>query len=204
VVKKLLLMASDTLPVNNDGASASAVLNEADFENLFQKNYASLCAYCEIKYGLSAETSRDIVQSSFLKLWEARHSLEAIAAARAYLFKIATNSSLDLIKHHQMRSKKEQHLMKAGNPPLLADGYQHIDFKELQVAVDAAIAEFPDQMRRIFIMCKIDGMTYSAAAEVLNISVKTIETQMGRALSRMRQKLLRFLICLFLFMQLLF
>ena len=195
-------MASDTLPIANDGPFANAVLSEADFEDLFRNNYASLCAYCEIKYGLSAETSRDCVQSAFLKLWESRHNLAALSAARAYVYRIVSNNCLDIIKHQQVRTKKELHLIKAGNPPMLDDAYQEIDVKELTAAIDATIAEFPEQMRRIFTMCKIEGVKYSMAAETLNVSVKTIETQMGRALSRLRQKLSRFILMMLLFLEL--
>jgi RNA polymerase sigma-70 factor (ECF subfamily) len=79
--------------------------------------------------------------------------------------------------------------MEAGEPVILNDGYENLDFKELNVAIIAALSELPDQMRTIFTMCKIEGMKYAAAAEALNLSVKTVETQMSRALAKMRDKL---------------
>ena len=71
----------------------------------------------------------------------------------------------------------------------LTQVHAQVDFKKLDADVENALAELPEQMKRIFILCKIDGLKYAEAAQSLNISVKTVETQMGRALVRIRSKL---------------
>ncbi|RYY26730.1 MAG: RNA polymerase sigma-70 factor [Chitinophagaceae bacterium] len=185
-------MSADLLSVPGDLAH-SDVVDDALFEELFHLHFAPLCAWCEIKFGFPAETARDTVQSAYLKFWEARHSLSAKDAAKAYLYKIVGNTSLDLIKHQKVKAKKEKHLLQTGEPLLLQDGYESIDFKELHTSVNDAIAELPDQMKKIFILCKMEGLKYNDAATHLNVSVKTIETQMSRALSKLRVKLAKYM-----------
>ena len=185
-------MGSDLLPVPGESPFPTVQINEAVFENLFTQNFAPLCAYCEIRFGMPPSSAKDIVQSAFLKFWESRANISSPVVAKSYLYKIVINSSLDLIKHQKVKTRTEKHLQLAGEPALLQNGYEHIDFRELNAAMEAAISELPDQMRKIFILCKVQGMKYSEAADVLNISVKTVETQMSRALSRLREKLAKF------------
>ena len=197
-------MGSDLQSTSDDSSfTAATSIDEAGFENLFRHNFAPLCAYCEIKFGLPAEISRDTVQSAFLKFWESRGNLSSLNAAKSYLYKIVANSSLDIIKHQKVKTKKEKHLLEAGEPVILNEGYENLDFKELNVAIVAALSELPEQMRTIFTMCKIEGMKYAAAAEALNISVKTVETQMSRALARMRDKLSKYLVLYILILMIL-
>jgi RNA polymerase sigma-19 factor, ECF subfamily len=194
-------MGADLLPIADDGPFTNATfIDEAGFEDLFRQNFGPLCAYCELKFGLPSEVARDTVQSAFLKFWESRENLNSVTAAKAYIYKIVANSSLDIIKHHKVKLKREKHLLATGEPPVLGDSFQSLDFKELNAAIDEALAELPDQMRKIFTLCKIDGLKYAETAETLNISVKTVETQMGRALQRMRVRLSKFLTYLLLYL----
>ncbi len=185
-------MSADLL-ANPDDLAHNDVVDDALFKELFHLHFAPLCAWCEIKFGFPAETARDTVQSAFLKFWEARNNLSATGAAKAYLYKTVGNACLDLIKHQKVKTKKEKHLLQAGEPLFLQNGYESIDFKELHTCVNDAIAELPDQMKRVFILCKIEGLKYSDAAAKLNVSVKTVETQMSRALSKLRVKLAKFI-----------
>jgi RNA polymerase sigma-70 factor, ECF subfamily len=181
-------------PLSVSGDTAAGVIDDALFAELFQQHFAPLCAWCEIKFGFPPETARDTVQSAFLKFWESRNNLSAAGAAKAYLYKTVGNHCLDLIKHQKVKTQKEKHLLQAGEPDLLQNGYENIDFKELNASVSHAIAELPEQMRKVFILCKLEGMKYNDVASHLNVSVKTVETQMGRALAKLRLKLAKYLV----------
>ncbi|HTE24631.1 RNA polymerase sigma-70 factor [Flavitalea sp.] len=186
-------MGSDLVTIlDNVPYTAAVTIDEAGFEDLFRQNFAPLCAYCEIKFGLPAEVARDTVQSAFLKFWESRGNLSSSNAAKSYLYKTVANSSLDIIKHQKVKTRKEKHLLAVGEPGIINDSYENLDFKELNIAIDAAMSELPEQMRTIFTLCKVEGMKYAVVAEALNISVKTVETQMSRALARMRNKLSKY------------
>src|SRR5687768_2965292 len=102
-----------------------AVIDDVLFAELFQLHFAPLCAWCEIKFGFPAETARDTVQSAFLKFWEARNNLSSAAAAKAYLYKTVGNSSLDLIKHQKVITRKEKHLLQTGESGFLQNGYEN-------------------------------------------------------------------------------
>ncbi len=140
------------------------VLDDRNFETLFKDNYAPLCAFCSIKFKLTSEKAEDIVQGSFLKLWEVRHSLSSQLAAKAYLYKIVTNSTLDLLKHQKVKEKSEKKILQSNTASILDKSFENIDFKKLDVDVENALAELPEQMRRIFILCKIEGLKYSETA----------------------------------------
>ena len=186
-------MSANPLSVAGDTTPA-AVIDEVQFAELFQLHFAPLCAWCGIKFGLPAETARDTVQSAFLKFWESRKNLTAAAAAKAYLYKTVGNSCLDLIKHQKVKTQKEKHLLQTGEPGFLENGYESIDFRELNISVNDAVAELPEQMRKIFILCKMEGLKYQDVAAQLNVSVKTVETQMSRALAKLRLKLAKYLV----------
>jgi len=186
-------MSANPLSVAGD-TTPGAVIDEVQFAELFQLHFAPLCAWCGIKFGFSAETARDTVQSAFLKFWESRNNLTAAGAAKAYLYKTVGNSCLDLIKHQKVKTQKEKHLLQAGEPGFLQNGYESIDFRELNISVNDAIAELPEQMRKIFILCKMEGLKYQDVAAQLNVSVKTVETQMSRALAKLRLKLAKYLV----------
>jgi RNA polymerase sigma-70 factor (ECF subfamily) len=68
-----------------------------------------------------------------------------------------------------------------------------LDLKQLRNAIDSAIAELPDQMRKIFELNRHDGLKYTEIAKHLNLSIKTVETQMSRALLKLRKKLAAFI-----------
>jgi RNA polymerase sigma-70 factor (ECF subfamily) len=68
-----------------------------------------------------------------------------------------------------------------------------LDLKQLRDAIDRAIAELPEQMRKIFELNRHDGLKYTEIATRLNLSIKTVETQMSRALLKLRQKLAAFI-----------
>jgi RNA polymerase sigma-70 factor (ECF subfamily) len=72
-------------------------------------------------------------------------------------------------------------------------GYGSADFKELKSNIDHAVKEMPEQMRNVFVLAKYSGFTYLEIAHQLGISVKTVETQMSRALVRLRIQLTRYL-----------
>lgn len=174
--------------------------NETAFETLFKEHFAPLCAYCQIKFGFPSEIARDLVQTAFLKFWEARQSLSDPRAAKSYLYKIVANSSLDFIKHQKVKTKKEKHLLEVGEPSIL-NSYERLDFKQLDADISAALLELPEQMRKVFIRCKMEGVKYADVAQELHISVKTVETQMCRALARMRERLAKYQIFWIAFLQ---
>jgi len=176
--------------------------NETAFEMFFREYFGPLCAYCQYKFGVDLEQAKDTVHASFLKLWETRDRISDETTAKAYLYKIVGNLSLDLIKHKKVRDKKEKQLLRQELSANQFSGFENADLKQLGADIDKAVSELPEQMRKVFELCRYDGLKYSEVASQLSISVKTVETHMSRALIKLRQKLSDYLVlfCIVLYL----
>lgn len=133
-----------------------------------------------------------MVHTTFCKIWDRRKNLEIKESLEAYLYKSVYNNCITLLR------KKKQYAMYVDQGAI--DLYfnriiqnPHAELKlidsEYRKYILSAINELPDRCREIFIRCKIDGMTYPEVAGLLEISVKTVETQMSTALKRLRKNL---------------
>lgn len=169
-------------------------LDKAAFKELFKKHYPPLCIYCKLKYGFDIYLAEDIVHSGFIKLWESRQTLAADISPRAYLYKIVDNLSLNTLRHEKVKQQHAAYLLKTTSEDISETTFNSIDLKELSSAIDTAIAELPEQMRIIFELRKYEGLKYAEIATRLNISVKTVDTQISRAMTKLKEKLSRFLI----------
>ena len=138
-----------------------------------------------------------MVHTAFIKLWETRQNISPGVSVKSYLYKIITNNCHDLIKHEKVKlAYRKTVLENASNRSV--DEFQNADIKEMAANIDKAVAELPDQMRRIFELSRYEGMKYGEIAGHLDISVKTVETQMSRALVKLREKLAHYLLSIFI------
>jgi RNA polymerase sigma-70 factor (ECF subfamily) len=167
--------------------------DDAYFGDFFKKHFLSLCAYCQFKYGLDLDMAKEVVHTGFIKLWDARHQLMPGVSPKSYLYKIITNNILDILKHRKITQQHVQFVLQAGFEDTVTYSFDDVDVKQLQADIEAAIAELPEQMRRIFELSRFEGLKYAQIAGQLNISIKTVETQIGRALVKLREKLSSYL-----------
>lgn len=188
-------MSTNDIQNNFEGIPAgNSGFNKVAFKELFNKHYPSLCIYCRLKYGFNIHVAEDIVHSGFIKLWENRQTLAADTSPRAYLYKIVDNLSINTLRHEKVKQQHASYLLKTTSEDISETTFNSIDLKELSSAIDAAIAELPEQMRIIFELRKFEGLKYTEIANRLNLSVKTVDTQLTRAMAKLKDKLLRFLI----------
>jgi len=171
-------------------------LDKAAFKELFKKHYPPLCIYCKLKYDFDIHLAEDIVHSGFIKLWETRQTLAADISPIPYLYKIVDNLSLNTLRHQKIKQQYVAYQLKTSSDDLSEKDFNSIDIKQLSAAIDLAIAELPEQMRIIFQLRKIEGLKYAEIASRLNISVKTVDTQISRAMIKLKEKLSTFLIFL--------
>ncbi len=175
--------------------------DEEKLETFFKENFKPLCAYCQTKFNLDIDLAKEVVQTGFIKLWETRNHISPGLSAKAYLYKIISNNCLDIIRHEKIKSKYEIHVKKNTVTRLFDENSSPAEVEQLAKAIDKSIAGLPEQMRNIFELSRYQGLKYRQIAELLNISVKTVETQMSRALLKLRQKLTDYLfLILFLVM----
>lgn len=158
-----------------------------DFEEIFRTQYSLLCSYAN-QFLKDTDLSEEVVQEVMFRLWTHRHQIEFETSIRSYLFRAVRNGCLNFLKHGTV--KKEFQLWKESrSPDFQNSGEDTMIISELQERIRKAIDRLPPERRRIFIHSRFDGFTYQQIAEKLDISVKTVENQMGKALKTLREEL---------------
>ncbi|MBA7578041.1 RNA polymerase sigma-H factor [subsurface metagenome] len=164
------------------------------FEQVFNTHYASLCRHAQ-KYVIDLDNAREIVQDTFVKLWEIKHSLTRDTSVKSYLYKAVRNNCLDYLKHIRISNEYKEDLLRK----IMDSGFRSIASpenclnglieKELEDRINDAIASLPDRCREIFELSRFKGLKYREIAKELNISIKTVETQISRAIQSLHKKL---------------
>jgi len=131
----------------------------------------------------------DIVQEVFVKIWESRGKLEDYKLLNSYIFTIAYNNSIDLIRKRINNTKYLEHLKYSASINLTPNIVSQIEFNELKNQVDKLIAKLPDRQKQVYLLHKEEGLTYPEIAEQLGISKNTVENHMVKALKYLRQNM---------------
>jgi len=165
------------------------------FELFFRKFHVMLFAFVN-KFLHDPEEAQEVVQDVFAKIWERRDEIDPANSLKSYLFKIAQNISLNRLKRKKVESKYTEifKLVYIDNREFSA--HESLIAKELDVQIDLSIRKLPKQCRKIFELNRIDGLKYKEIAELLHISIKTVEAQMSKALRSLRIYLSDYLILL--------
>jgi len=161
--------------------------SEASFEEAFKQYYIPLfkIVYPILKNEAVAE---DVIQEVFIKLWNKRNGLYVTGSAKSYLYKVAINAALDeynKVKKLKFTSEDQLDIQKGSTNST----EQLIDQKEMEQQIADALDKLPPACKTIFILSREKELTYQQIADSLEISVKTVENQMGKALRIMREEL---------------
>ncbi|UII27685.1 RNA polymerase sigma-70 factor [Fulvivirga maritima] len=139
-------------------------------------------------FSVSSEDAEEIVQDTFVKLWEKRGELDTEKSLNALLFKIAKNLALNKLKYNDSTKKRiDRYTLYQKTSCNTIE--ERINFKETRKVLNQAIADLPEKRRRIFTLNRIKGLTYREIAEFLNISAGTVEKQMKKALELVYQRI---------------
>lgn len=154
------------------------------FEMLFHTLNTRLIKFC-VFYIRNKEAAEEIVSDVFIKCWESRKNLTEIANLETYLFVAVKNQSFNYLKKFsnihlvQIEASDEVEFVNTFDPE------KEMERKELHFLLDKAIATLPQQACIIFKLIKEDGMKYKEVAEILNISPRTVQTQLFRAMKKL-------------------
>jgi RNA polymerase sigma-70 factor (ECF subfamily) len=159
--------------------------SEASFEVLFNTYYEVLTNYA-FTYMKNMAEAEDIVQQVYINLWENRMKIDIHTSARALLYRAVYNACLNRIKHLKIKSNYEADSFYTNNGEFQQ---QNIGQKELMQRLNLALDMLPEQCRKIFEMSRFEQLRYQEIADQLQLSVKTIENQMGKALKILRVQL---------------
>ena len=160
--------------------------DQAAFDSIFRTHYAHCVRFAQ---GLLRDrsTAEDVAQEVMVELWRRREELAIYESLRAYLLRATRNRSLNQLRHANVQRRAEPHL--AVDEAVAATGASELVAGELKDAIAAAIAELPPGCREVFQLSRSQGLRYAEIAATLGISVKTVESQMGKALKHLRNRL---------------
>jgi RNA polymerase sigma-70 factor (ECF subfamily) len=164
--------------------------DQGAFDAIFRAHYAVLVGLGESMLQ-SRAAAEDVVQEVMLELWRRREEVMIQESLRAYLVRSTRNRALNQIRHANVQRKAEPEL--ARDEAVSATGASQVVAHELREAIAAAIAELPPACREVFMLSRAQGLRYAEIAATLGISVKTVESQMGKALRHMRSRLAQWL-----------
>ncbi|QGY42416.1 RNA polymerase sigma-70 factor [Maribellus comscasis] len=166
--------------------------NQKSFELVFKTYYTRLCTYA-FDYTRQLETAEDLVKDFFLNLWQNREKIEIKTSLSGYLFRSVHNLCLNYLE----RQKKK-------NPEIPSDNLYLIELKqkqpftpdypignllasEMEGQILEIVDKLPEQCREIFKLSRFEELPHKKIAEKLNISERTVKTQIYRALKKIKE-----------------
>jgi RNA polymerase sigma-70 factor (ECF subfamily) len=162
-------------------------LDEAGFEHLFKTYFLSLTHFAR-KYVHDNDTAKEIVHDVFLNLWGKRNSIDSSSSLKSYLFTSVYNRCMNYIRD-QRKFNKDDQVFNIIEQETQEVPYDHLETMELESRIIEALNDLPARCKEIFMLSRFEGTSYAEIAEKLGLSVKTIETQMSKALRILREKL---------------
>ena len=171
------------LPLNQKPPNMDNVCDDKVYSELFRTHSRTVFNYIYYKFG-NEEKAHDAVQEAFVKLWE-NCAKVAPEKARAFVYTVANNLYLNLLKAEKVRLKYQdpRASITEQNPQYL------MEEQEFKAKLEAALAALPENQRTTFLLNRIDGKKYAEIAEMEGVSVKAIEKRMHLALLALREQI---------------
>ena len=165
----------------------TAALNKTNlkFEEMFRTYFTSLCYFAQ-KYIPDLDSSKEIVHSIFISIWEKRDEFDFEKPAKSYLFTSVYNRCMNFIRDQKKFVDSENSELLLENE---AVNNNHLEAAELESRIWKVINNLPEKCREIFVLNRFEDKKYAEIADHLNISVKTVEAQMSKALRVLRDHL---------------
>ena len=166
--------------------------DEPSFEKVYRYFYPRLNYFAK-QYVFNDETSKNIVQDVFTELWDKRNTLQEDSNLNAWLFTVTKNKSLKIISHLKSQKNYDSYLKSRQldvNYIALSDfDTSNFVFEELQVQIIAALEKLSPASRKVFEMSRFEDRKNREIAEELNLSIKTVEAHISKALRSLKADL---------------
>lgn len=156
------------------------------FDAIFRAQYARLVGLAESMLS-DRGTAEEITQDVMLELWRRRETLAIETTLKGYLVRAVRNRALNHIRHQKVVRRAEPLAAAEVTPVPPPD--KDLGLTEIDSAVRSAVAELPPRCREVFELSRAQGLSYAEIAQTMEISVKTVEAQMGKALRTLRERL---------------
>lgn len=177
---------------NNDTQLLQLLSTEGEkvIEQLFRKHYSFLCKSI-YRIIPDEHITEDLAQEVFYELWKKRERIKINTSVKAYLKRAALNKALNYIRDQKIDFRNAP--PKEDLQSQVFSTLQHLSADDLQAQIDNAIDSLPERCRLVFVLSRFEDMSYQEIADQLDISIKTVENQISKALKSLRQSLEPFL-----------
>jgi RNA polymerase sigma-70 factor (ECF subfamily) len=162
------------------------------FEQLFRVYYKPLVGYAA---GLTHDVAdaEEIVQDVFTAVWTKRQELKDDIQIKSYLYKAVHNRCMNYFRHQKVKQQHREFSLIQISTGDESSASSRLALNELKNKLHEGLLLLPPACREVFTLSRMEQLSYREISEVLNISVKTVENQMGKALKLMRKHLADFI-----------
>jgi RNA polymerase sigma-70 factor, ECF subfamily len=161
--------------------------DKAVFDLIFTYYYSGLCAYVN-QFVENHDTSEDLVQEFFVRLWLNATELHITTSLKSYFFASVKNRAFDFLKHEKIKTSYANKAKKNTETGRLIENWEFTE-AELRELIEKGIEKLPPRTREIFTMSRFRGISNDDISEQLDISKRTVEVQISSALKIMRKEL---------------
>lgn len=148
--------------------------------------------YFALQYTKDLDTAREVAQEAFISLWEKRETIDLSKPVKTYLTTTVRNKCLNWLRDNKKFNREILDIEGLLSDRIYIPSDRLVE-SEIRIKIISAIEELPEKCREIFVLNRNENLKYQEIANQLQISVKTVETQMSKALQHMRDRLGEFL-----------
>lgn len=156
------------------------------FVKIFRQYYANLVLFAS-RYIPDKNVCEDIVQEAFLKIWANRKELEIKTSIRSFMIKSVQNLALDELRHTKVKTAFQDMNHEA---ILSLSPEEHMFFTELNDAFESTLQKLQPELLETLMLSKRDSLKHSEIASKLNISIRTVESRISKAMKFIQKSLI--------------
>ncbi len=159
--------------------------NREAFTYLFDNYYDALYRYI-FSFTKDTQQTEDIVQDAMITIWNNRRNINTKQSLKSYLYRIAHNQFIDEYRKNKVRLNYIDEVKKTALDYFIENNDEVITYKKEKLIKE--IENLPPKCKEVFLLNKKNGLKYKEVAEELNISIKTVEIHISKALKILRKK----------------
>lgn len=179
----------DSICLNNDVELIRRLkLGEIKAFEVVYNKYKSKLYFFAFSYLKSHAETEEVVQNTFISLWEHRNSIEETLSFKSYLYKITVNKIYNQLKHLAVQKKYEEFILQHDT---VEDDCteKDLDRRELEQTLNSIVSKLPEQQKKVFRMSRVNGLSHEEIAVELNISIRSVENHIYRAIKSIKESL---------------
>ncbi|TCO07297.1 RNA polymerase sigma-70 factor [Natronoflexus pectinivorans] len=161
---------------------------ESFYRRLFDLYYKQLVIFAN-RILNDDDQSRNVVQDVFVMIFDKRSELNIHTSLKAHLYQTVKNRCLNIVKRDKIIHEHHQNILSRSNH--FIEPSENLEYTELEEKINNTISSLPDQCQRIFKMSRFEGHSNQDIADQLDISKRTVETQISKALKKLREELMK-------------